>query len=47
VEFYSNGGRQNPYLDLEIRPLNFSDSEKHALVAFLRSLTGKTHEGLK
>src|SRR5262249_27833758 len=47
VEFYSNGGRQNPYLDPEIRPLNFTHQEKHELVAFLRSLTGHVHEGLK
>jgi len=46
VEFYCNGGRQNPYLDPEIRPLNFTDQEKRALIAFLRSLTGRVHEGL-
>src|SRR5206468_669822 len=44
VEFYSKGARQNPYLDSEVRPLNFSDQEKRELIAFLRSLTGKVHE---
>jgi cytochrome c peroxidase len=47
IEFYSNGGRQNPYLDSEIRPLNLAAQEKRALIAFLQSLTGRVHEGLK
>jgi cytochrome c peroxidase len=45
VEFYSQGGRQNPYLDSAIRPRQFTVEEKHALVAFLRSLTGRVVEG--
>lgn len=45
VEFYDNGGRDNPALDPEIRPLNLSASEKRALVAFLESLTGEVREG--
>ncbi|MEP7365438.1 MAG: cytochrome c peroxidase [Acidobacteriota bacterium] len=45
VDFYSEGGRENPSLDAGIRPLNLSSDEKHALVAFLRSLTGKLQEG--
>jgi cytochrome c peroxidase len=40
VEFYSRGGRANPYLDPEIRPRFFSPEEKQALVAFLRALDG-------
>jgi cytochrome c peroxidase len=47
LEFYSNGGRPNPYLDSEIHPLNLTAQEKGALAAFLRSLSGKVHEGLK
>lgn len=39
VEFYDDGGRQNPNLDRDIRPLHLSQHEKEALVAFLRSLT--------
>jgi cytochrome c peroxidase len=46
VELYSNGGRPNPSLDPEIRPLHFAAEEKHALIAFLRSLSGKIREGL-
>ena len=38
VDFYSNGGRANPLLDREIRPLRFTDDEKRDLVAFLVSL---------
>jgi cytochrome c peroxidase len=46
VEFYSQGGRPNPYLDPEIRPRNFSLEEKRALAAFLRSLSGRLRQGL-
>jgi cytochrome c peroxidase len=45
VEFYSEGGRRNPYLDPEIQPRRFTADEKRALVAFLRSLNGKVSEG--
>jgi cytochrome c peroxidase len=47
VDFYSEGGRSNPYLDSEIRPRNFTPDEKRALVAFLRSLSGEVREGLR
>ena len=47
VEFYSKGGRQNPNLDPEIRPRNFTSEEKRAIVAFLQSLTGRVREGLR
>ena len=40
VDFYTDGGRQNPYLDDDVRPLRLTDDEKTVLVAFLRSLTG-------
>jgi cytochrome c peroxidase len=46
IEFYSEGGRANPYLDPEIRRRNFTPEEKHALAAFLRSLNGRVTEGL-
>ena len=46
VKFYSDGGRPNPYLDREIRPRNLTENEQLALVAFLRSLTGRVVEGL-
>lgn len=45
VDFYSEGGRPNPYLDSEIRPRNFTPEEKRALIAFLRSLSGQVLEG--
>jgi cytochrome c peroxidase len=40
IDFYSGGGRANPNLDTELRPLHLSPDEKRAVVAFLRSLTG-------
>ncbi len=45
IEFYNDGGRKNPNLDSALRPLKLSDDEKTALLAFLRSLTGKVSEG--
>jgi cytochrome c peroxidase len=46
VEFYSGGGRANPYLDSEIGVLHFTTAEKRALVALLQSLTGIVLEGV-
>jgi len=46
VDFYSEGGRPNPDLDPQIQPRHFNPDEKRALVAFLRSLTGKIREGM-
>jgi cytochrome c peroxidase len=40
VEFYDKGGRRNPNLDSEIRPLNLTAEEKSQLLAFLHSLSG-------
>lgn len=40
IEFYDRGGRPNPTLDSEIRPLRLTAKEKKALVAFLKSLNG-------
>ena len=47
VEFYSEGGRPNAYVDAEIRPRNFTAEEKRALVALLRSVSGRVKEGLR
>jgi cytochrome c peroxidase len=47
IDFYSEGGRPNPFLDSDIRPVRFSPEEKRALVAFLQSLTGRMNEGVK
>ncbi len=40
VEFYNKGGGSHPNKDLLIRPLGLSPSEKAALVAFLKTLSG-------
>jgi cytochrome c peroxidase len=40
VEFYDRGGIDNPQKDPVLKPLGLSVTEKQALVAFLRSLTG-------
>lgn len=45
VNFYSDGGRRNPAQDPEIRPLRLTCTEKRALVAFLKSLSGTIREG--
>ena len=46
IDFYSDGGRKNPYRDEEIRPLKLTTREKRALLTFLKSLTGRVSEGL-
>ena len=45
VDFYDRGGRANPHLDPELRPLHLTDEEKRSLVAFLRSLAGTVVDG--
>jgi cytochrome c peroxidase len=40
VDYYDRGGNKHALLDDELRPIGFTASEKHALVAFLRSLSG-------
>ena len=45
VNFYDDGGRPNPNLDIEIRPLGLTVDEKRALVSFLLSLSGQVREG--
>ena len=47
VEFYSEGGRANPYVDGEIRPRHFTSEEKRALAAFLQSLNGRYREAFR
>ena len=41
IDFYNQGGIQNPYLDEEIRPLKLTEQEKEDLIEFLKSLTGE------
>ena len=45
ADFYSAGGRKNPNLDPELRPLNLSAEEKAALIAFLQALSGQISDG--
>jgi cytochrome c peroxidase len=45
IDYYDKGGRPNPTLDAEIRPLGLSDVEKAALLALLRSFSGIVQEG--
>jgi cytochrome c peroxidase len=44
IEYYDRGGNQSPGLDSEIRPLRLTATEKQALLAFLRSLTGRIQD---
>ena len=41
IAFYDRGGRPNPNLDVEMKPLGLSESEKEDLRTFLASLTGR------
>ena len=45
VEFYDAGGRYNPSLDPEIRPLRLNPDEKRQLVSFLHALSGDVSYG--
>ena len=45
IDFYDKGGRENPALDPEMRPLKLTTEEKQALRQFLESLSGKVSEG--
>jgi cytochrome c peroxidase len=45
VEFYDGGGRGNPSLDAEVRPLRLSSNERRQLSAFLRTLSGQVQFG--
>lgn len=44
VDFYARGGKSNPNLDPEIRAIPLGAGERAALVAFLRTLTGRIQE---
>lgn len=41
VEYYNQGGVENPHLSSLVVPLNLTDEEEADLVLFLRSLTGE------
>ena len=45
IGFYDGGGRPNPDLDPEIRPLRLSAAEQQALLAFLGALSGRVQNG--
>jgi len=47
IEHYDKGGKENPNLDPEMRPLKLTTREKADLRAFLRALTGTVSEGLQ
>ena len=40
VEHYNRGGRANPFLDVEMRPLGLTETDKRELIAFLGALSG-------
>ena len=42
IEYYDRGGNRHSQIDPEVRPIGLTESEKRALVTFLRSLTGET-----
>jgi cytochrome c peroxidase len=46
IDFYDRGGRPNPALDPEIRPLRLDTAEKAQLAAFLRALSGNVQHGV-
>ena len=45
IEFYSDGGESNDYLDLDMQKLDLTDAEKADLVDFLQALNGEVREG--
>ena len=45
IEHYDKGGEPNPHLDRDMEPLELSEEEKQALLAFLKSLSGKLTDG--
>jgi cytochrome c peroxidase len=42
IDHYSSGGKNHPNKDVRIQPLHFTDSEKAALIVFLKTLTDPT-----
>jgi cytochrome c peroxidase len=47
VDFYNDGGRSNPALDPDLRPLRLSGEEKRELILFLESLSGTVRDGIE
>lgn len=45
IEFYDDGGKENPDLDFDLQPLHLAAAEKADLAAFLQSLNGTVQEG--
>jgi cytochrome c peroxidase len=45
IDYYNQGGRPNPHLDAEIKPLRLTAIEKRQLFAFLQALSGRVQEG--
>jgi len=39
IDHYSSGGKNHPNKDVRIQPMHFTDSEKAAIIAFLKTLT--------
>jgi cytochrome c peroxidase len=46
IDFYDKGGKPNPQLDPDIRPLHLSGEEKADLRAFLKALNGTGRDGM-
>jgi cytochrome c peroxidase len=46
IEFYDSGGYNHEHISPLLRPLNLEPAEKHALLAFLRALTGDNIEAV-
>lgn len=47
IDFYDDGGEENPYLDPDMQPLELTESEKDDLAAFLEALNGDLREGVQ
>jgi cytochrome c peroxidase len=47
VDYYDKGGVDRSNVSADIKPLNLSEQDKTDLVAFLRSLTGKTTQVIR
>ena len=43
VDYYDRGGNRNAHLDSNIKPLHLTPQEKQSLVAFLKTLSGRTN----
>ena len=42
IDHYSSGGKNHPNKDIRVQPFRFTDSEKSALIAFLKTLRDDT-----